>query len=164
MPTRYEQEIEEIMRRQRDSAARREGQGAGPGPGAGQGQGPIPFPGAAPARRAPSLSVPLFGRMFRTLPEVLVGLGIVLGLSSYFLRLVPSMGPVSLAMIAAWVALALFWIGIIGPAFGLLKPRPQRYWRDRPVDIGNAPGSDLRRRLGYTWWRLRVNVGRIFRR
>lgn len=144
---RYEQEIEEILRRQRSGESR--------------GASPSPAPATPPAPRfgggaGPGLP-PGLGRVFATPAERLYALSIALAVVSYFARLMP---PSPLPAVLAVAAAAALLVAIAGTAFGWLRPNRQTYWRNRPIDIGSS--GDFNRRLGYTWWRIRVGVRRLF--
>jgi len=138
---RYEREIEEILRRQQASdVGRRE---------------PTPARGGGSGWEMPAW----FNRVFRTTAERLIGLALVLGVASYLARLLPpSPAPMVLAVLAA----VLILVAVAGAPAGLGRPRPTQFWRDRPIDIGSS--GDFSRRLGYSWWRLRVAVRRLFGR
>lgn len=141
---RYEREIEEIMRRQRAEEARR----AAPAPAP-----PRRFGGSGPTLPGP------FNRMLTTPAERLVALAVALAVVSYLLRLGPyPMLPALVALLSA----VLFFAGILGAAFGFVRPARTQYWRDRPIDIGS--GGDLSRRLSYSWWRVRVGLRRFLGR
>lgn len=144
MSKRYEREIEEILRRSRASGSQR----------------------GAPARRAgpgtPEFLRPL-NRVFVTPAERLIGFALLLGIVSYFVRALPP-SPLT-ALLPAWIALvavALFLLGLFGRQLHLVGTGQQTYWRNRPVEINR--GMSLGRRIGYTWWRIRLAFGRMLGR